>query len=600
MKKLVILVLFLISLNLVNAENSNITNGLNWLNSNIDWNGPIEDISFTLLAFDTYNINTDAGLIHLNEKKDPNGCFPLGNCNTKDTALATLSLHELNQNISAQLLWLNSSLTSADVEGSWIIQIVTSNSGNCTLSYDNTNSTFNINGVQNSWIYVNNQQSPNINIDFNQPVEYVDVDCNLGGSTIVSLLRSVGNSYYIIKQLNGNNVVLEINNACYPSTLNGDCNVESSFYVSWALNKLNIDVKTIPYLENNANTNLFRAMLADITENQEYINNLVQTQNVNWDNSVYTTSFAVDALEGVSSKAANRTTALNWLTAQQQGSGSWNNDVTDTAVALYLALNTGSISPGNSGNTSMGTGYCGDGLVETTLGEQCDDGGSAAAPANSSCKNSCVMFGSNKCKCPSSSGCNANPDCNPNQYCDNITKTCKLKATSISCDSDLDCDDNEICNTETEECESISEECTRDRDCRSNEECNIETGECEPKSSTGEGECIVDDDCDTGQECLDGSCIGIEKKSSLWWLWAVIIVIALAALGLLGSKYLGKGKGDKEDKGRPPYMPSHSSERNYYERPVMPPRQEPSRKDDALERELDKSLREARDILKKK
>ena len=69
MKKVLIVVIFLFSLSLVNADN--ITIGLDWLENNIIWDtASIEDVSFTLLALDANNRNTNVGLIKLNQRKD--------------------------------------------------------------------------------------------------------------------------------------------------------------------------------------------------------------------------------------------------------------------------------------------------------------------------------------------------------------------------------------------------------------------------------------------------------------------------------------------------------------------------------------------------
>lgn len=603
MKKLLVIIIFLFCLGLVHADNTTV--GLNWLDNNINWDSAsIEEMSFTLSAFNANSVSTGVGLIKLNEKKDSTGCFPSGNCNSKDTALAALALYNLGEEITEQLEWLNSSLTSANVQGEWIIQVVTSDNGNCTFDYDNTEGTFEIDGVENSWIYINGQ-SPTLQIDFNEPVEYVNVDCDLSGSTIVSLLRKDGNNFYITQEESGNDVTIEINNACYSASGGSSCSVDSSFYASWALKRIGEDISTLPYLESEADNNLYYAMLAYIEGGEKNLDVLLENQNVKWDDT-YTTAFAVDALENTNYDD-NRTVALDWLLEQQissgSGEGSWNGNVKDTSVVLYLALfeDSGFITPG------FGTDYCGNAVKD--IGEECDPGGSSGPADDSLCPGECTI----DCECSEDGGddgCSSNLDCNPNEYCDISSGECK---EAVYCSGNFDCNFDEFCDNDGI-CKATSADCSSDNDCLIGEYCDVFENECKDscgnnicESSLGEDDFTCASDCGSVDDgyCGDNVCDSdedkdscpsdCEEKSSLWWVWLIIIVVVLGVSGYFGIMYFGKPKAavSKSPSFLGPQKPSAPS---YPQKPV----QRVSGRDTAIERELDRSLKEARELLKKK
>ncbi|MBL7147771.1 MAG: hypothetical protein ISS82_03010, partial [Nanoarchaeota archaeon] len=346
MKKLILVILlFFISLSCVSANNYSKSDGLNWLNSHVSWaSASIEDVSFALLALNSNNYDITTGLGFLKSRKDTTGCYPTGACTTKDTALAALALSELGEDITNQLNWINQTLKQADVTGAWIIQIIPGiSTGICTFTHKQNSQEIEITEPSSQWIYIQNDLS----ISITDPIETINVNCDLPSTTKISLIRKVGTSeFHIVQEETSNNVDMIINNACYPQTLTStSCNIESSFYVSWALNKLNQEINTLPYLEDNVNNNLYYTMIQSIDSNQNYITYLISNQNsAGYWTDIYTTSFVINSLKTDYSSQNAVENATSWLEAQQvttpgENQGSWNNgNVLDTAVALYLGL----------------------------------------------------------------------------------------------------------------------------------------------------------------------------------------------------------------------------------------------------------------------
>ncbi len=558
---------------------------LEWLSNNADWtNGQITDNSFALLALKSNNYNLGTGYDITLQRKDVANCYPSGNCNVKDTAMATLALKSNNYDVAPMLNWLNSALTRADVRN-WYIQITTTKAGECTITYDGTLSkTVTVDGTnkikidnkQVDWINVENDLQANLD----QPIEPVRVDCTKVNDPgiIISLLRIVQNDFYIIQETQSSIANLVINNACYGIYPGTQCDEESSFYTAYVLKRLNEEVKVTPYLVGKVDNNLENAMMYTITGDQKYLENLISTQNPlgYWDNeNIYVTSFAISALKN-SAYRDQSGNATEWLKSKQittdlVNNGSFGN-VLNTGSALYLALGSATFTP------TSGSSVCGNGIIE--LREQCDDGN--------------LIFGDNcspLCQIESE-GCTTSLDCSINQECTNGV------CTDIGCSTDLDCDTGKYCDTFTKECIPRVSECG-DGFCDSTREnensCPLDC-KFEPVNSCGDGI------CDPSNEDSISCPLDCEEESSsnvLFWISLAVIAIILGVGGYFAYiKFFKKKGGGSEDKKFP------FSFEEPRQQSISSPRQErrsagKNTIDESLEKELDKSIKEAQKLLKK-
>ena len=161
MKRLALFVIFLMSISMVSAE-FNRDSAVGWLKGEVDnkWSSlgnDMEKISFSVLAL---NLNGEdetasAGLGYLNGKEDQNNCYPDGNCNTKDTALAALTLSEMGGNIAELLDYLGGNLQSTGVgSDGLIIQIITNEEGICEFEFDEGSIYETSVNSENPWIYL--------------------------------------------------------------------------------------------------------------------------------------------------------------------------------------------------------------------------------------------------------------------------------------------------------------------------------------------------------------------------------------------------------------------------------------------------------------
>lgn len=608
--KRVILVIFvlLISLSLVNANNYSESDALLWLSTHVTWGtAPIEEVSFALLALESNNYDTTSGLSFLKGRVSSSGCYssiPSGSCTTKDTALAALALAALGEDIDPQLNWINDSLVKADIEGDWIIQIIPNGGeGECNFTGAGNSIIKEVNG-ESEWFSIEND----LEMIINDPLETINVDCDLSSNTKISLIRTTTeNEFYIIEQKIGNDVNIVVNSACYSQSQTGSCDVDSSFYVSWALEKLGEDVNTLPYLQDSiSENNVYYAILNTLSSNQEYVDILLAEQNAEgyWSSTIsniYGTSFVIDSLYSYP-LPQEVTNAINWLEEEQVNSGintgSWNDgNVLDTSVALFLGL-THAFSGGNLGNPPVG--FCSDGIIQSPnqFGEfeECDDGNTLSGDG---CSSFCNLEGGE---------CISNLDCvNVGEICNLQTNTCELDP--LWCTDNSMCGQGEFCDLTINKCQQSLVYCETNADCEFYQYCDLVGTVCK----TSSGYCSTDLDCNYNQECdfISHICVlsptgGFEDKTpdtfedegtgSLWWVWLIIIIIILGG-GVFAYFYFSKPK--KKNNGRPSFLEP--------QRPTQPPMQPQQprsfarpRRDEALESELDRSIREAQDLLRKK
>ncbi|MEK6933129.1 MAG: hypothetical protein AABW56_05050 [Nanoarchaeota archaeon] len=621
----IIALLFVILISSVNAFSKE--QGLKWLNKSIDFSSAsIEESSFSLLALSSNNLmnKNSPGAVIFQQRKDlDDDCFPRDNCNVKDTALAALADKTLGVDNLELLDWLESTITKANVED-WYIQIHTTETGKCTIVFDEDQTKIvEVDGLNKLKIEGQSGEYNWINLgllgaNLDNHIEKVIVDCTKptesridDPSMVISLLRISNNEFYLYQQNTGRTVELEVNNACYPSSLNGDCNKDASLYAAWVLKKLNKDITVLPYLEKNAANNRDYALLLAISGNERYAQLLIDSQSTSgyWDNQdIITTSFAVNALKSFSSYNDEIKKAEDWLKLKQvtsnvENNGSYGN-ILNTASALYLVFTQGTSVSTDDGGGFEGE-FCGNDIVEGT--EQCDGSSDSLCPDQCSLSCSCdtqTCFSDFDCDnssqvCDQGScilKCTSDQDCpNPSdQQCITSTGKCELRETE--CDNDGFCDFGETSLNCSSDCSSF--ECSSDSQCSSGEICNLNNNQCEQKTLL---ECNSDSECSEGETCNLETNQCEEKKGlgTLFWASLVIIVAILAVGGYLAySKFMKKSKTDN----KPNFFGSEKIS------PIKPKinysgtRSTPSRKgrtDELLEKELDKSIKEAERLLKK-
>ena len=144
-----------------------------------------------------------------------------------------------------------------------------------------------------------------------------------------------------------------------------------------------------------------------------------------------------------------------------------------------------------------------------------------------------------------------------------------------------------------------------DSDCDS-EDYVCEGGECKWRGNPVEG-CNYSSDCDEGQICEEGECVS-EGSNWVTWLIVILVVILGAAGGYFGYKQYFSKKKLKSSVGSRPLPARKSPLGGAYPSTAqkVPARTAAIRqptsdtKGDRLERELDQSLKKAKDLLRKK
>ncbi|MCX6711993.1 MAG: hypothetical protein NT139_03085 [Candidatus Woesearchaeota archaeon] len=307
--------------------------------------------------------------------------------------------------------------------------------------------------------------------------------------------------------------------------------------------------------------------------------------------------------------------ATDWLKSKQLSDGSWNDNILDTAITLYVAFK----------ETISELPSCTDGICNGD--EDCvNDKNITKIDCGGSCPISCEEV-----------ECNLDTDCNTDYVCE--AQICvKRQVTAETCNSDSDCDYGYQCSNgdcikkgctsddecaigeqcQSGECVSKSMECVTDSDCSSGyvcssgsciikgSECTLDSdcssgyvcssGTCTPKESAG---CTSDSDCESGLICSSGVCT-TKKSTSI--LWIIILLIILIALGVGGyffyQKYYKKsGPTSKKPDFRP--FTAKLQPKTTQTKVQVPYRREPTLKS-KIEEELDKSLKEAKKLLGKK
>ena len=598
--------IFLNSLLIVNAEaqNFSLAQSYKWLNNtlgekNFDPTNPeigYDGLSLSILALGTGNYNQQFAIDRLKNLQSDDGSW---NGNIIDTSFAALALYKTGNDVTKSAKWLLGKQIQAATSGNWLVQIKTTNSGKCTVSLnenegvefevDSNGVNCNINGV-NTWIDL--QTCANFNIGMN---DTLSVNCNNLGPADISLIYKQDNNYYILdSKPNTRFATFSIENTYFG-------NYDSTLYASWALTTIGktSQLYTLPYLKANLrdNNNMDRALMLLITNSNNYAEYLQETQNNftgSWDDSIYDTAFISYSLKKQGKSTGPSNLGIEWLKGEQndrEGTlkyGSWNGEVRETAMAILDIA--GDFSRSRT-NKTISTSTCGNKIVEGS--EECD-----------------AAYLSNSSKSGDDTNCNKNEKCS-NCRCKEITKQCEISddcpikaiyscinnecvIKTGYCDEDNPCSNGESCDAATRKCTSIEPECTSDDGCGSGKECR--DGTCVDI----EGFCASNDDCEKGYNC-NNKISRCEKNKFPLWIIAIVLILIIGLLALFVKKKGGlKLKLKKEP-------PNHMTKQIYgvqQPKPMQQPRQIQSvprnYMDDRLEKELDESIKKAKDILGKK
>ena len=576
MKKIILLfcLIFFGLPSLVSAE-LNVTSATDWLFSEMDeveWNKDTDEVALSVLALRNFGYDVSEGIEKLKSTRNVDNWEG----NVYYTSLASLALSKFGENVSDEIDWLLVNRYPAMQDGDWLIQVRFTGGtqqSTCSVDYEGTSTIFELNGTEivggpgcigEHWI---NFESC-VKGSAADVYESFSIDC-VGASFSPSLLfkKYIGD-YYLT---NSGSNLLELENGCFSA--GGACSCAYTGYASFVLNELGENAATLPFLDSSCSDDaLGNSFLLLMTSGSEYSDWLTENQlGSNWDNSEYTTALSIHALRSSNLGSSQLVSdSKDWLGLHQLSGGSWDDSVKTTSMVLWGAFSDKVPVP------IPVEGSCNNGILEGN--ETCEIGVSCTGDLT------CI-----DCQCVTVQTCNETDECR----------------------SDVDCTQTGYtCNPNSCSCEIISFECTSDNQCDSGEYCDLATHTCQitPVAPSG---CNLDSDCDDGEFCniTSGHCT--LSEGGLGWLAWFIAIIVIAGGSFAGywayknKKFnLFKPKGPQPSSGFPAPKrelpkPSYPVARQAITRPNVR-KYIPNRKDSRLEKELDDSIKKAKDLLKEK
>jgi len=349
-KLLLIAIVFLIFIYSASAE-FNVGGAYTYLASksvNGSYNNNIIDTSLALLAFDAIGRDASREASYLRSQESEQKCWPKQNCNVKDTAFAIVALSAAGLDMSSEERWLKNAQSAASLSGTWYLEIATSDTGSCKISYEQNNQTVEkeIKITKGFFPECGNTTFFNINkclvkgVINAMPSLDLDVNCDMLSSVdSVTIMYRAENSFYLVDEESASRAKVTISNGCFGKTAKTACDYESSLYANLALHQIQSTLDTEFYLRQgyDATNPLHNAILFIITGYASYAKELANKQrnSGSWNENVYQTAFGVLALKD-SEYAENVENAKKYFERRQLADYSLGN-VQDTALTLYAA-----------------------------------------------------------------------------------------------------------------------------------------------------------------------------------------------------------------------------------------------------------------------
>ena len=522
----------------------------------------------------------------LMEDSSNNECWPSGDCTIKDTAQASLALSQRGSSSSKVGDWLISQNTTPS-DLIWYLQIETTSSSECDISYDGGGGTVfiseerKISGNPGSclsiaqdgyWLRIS---SSCYDRDFNVVCHDSDFLVNLlfkkdTSSTIhISERTQQGSAEETVTE--------KVESLCFST--GSSCDYEGSLWAVMALNDMNYNIDSfIPYLITMAEDNtefLPESFLWAVTGYDDFKTTLFDNQKPDgyWQegsDKFYDTALALFPIAG---DPIPKNNAKDWLLKVQDDDGCWLDNIKNTAFILASVW-----GPKNLGGEPE-VEYCrdNDGFCMAAL--DCTNAGGDIFDFSCSAGLKCCSVAS-------------------------IEKSCEDLAGEI-CERGEQCSITEVDSSDGTCCTGVCEEIPEEE-----YTCISEgNGDCKTTCSSNEEE-SNDYTCQfTGDSC----CISKEGGSYLW-IWILIILIFLVVLAIIfrdrlrplwmriKSKFKKGGKPQQSPRrGMPPnrfpMVPSRRipQTRNSPRRLLPPPRRptpQPARKNSGEFEDVLKKLKE--------
>ena len=331
-------------------------------------------------------------------------CWPSSGCTIKNTALALLALGRAGSTVSFD--WMDDR-EEVNTQGDWLLQIDSQAKGTCNINYDGEQTTVEVEASrikspicpQSTQFNLDNCLEPNLLSD--KTFLDITVQCGALGAGKISLIYKVNDQIYLMGEVS-NNVysILKIKNGHFND-------YQATLYTAWAYISLNKDVNSIAWLRRFYTPTIENsALMYIITEQDNYLKDLLEFQNSDTGNfgSVYDTALATLALRKQGLHTLEIELAKSWLEARMLDDGSWNNDVSDTAMVIYGAFApldveitpSTTIQPDPEQTECNGNGFCETFLSETPTNCPsdcyCGDGVCDSSEDEFSCLEDCPII----------------------------------------------------------------------------------------------------------------------------------------------------------------------------------------------------------------
>jgi len=428
-----------------------------------------------------------------------------GNCNIKSTALATLSLQYVGEDIDEQVEYLLAN-KKVDTGLTWFLEIDSSNRTVCDINGKSITVEDNKklsgsppNGLARAyndyWFQINN-------IDQNYTIS-----CDKDFVTALLYQKPGSNVFHVSSDTKTasefDTITEKVESFCL--TTGGECDYEGSLWSALLLNKEGEDISAlIPYLTSLADRVENRKLLPSaalyiLTNEDEYYSELVSLQKSGnfWDesrNKFYDTALALLALQDVNSDEVD--SAKKYLLDVQKKDGCWQSD---TSFILHAGWpkNPNALSGGGSGGIT-----------------NCQDFGHFCTPIGE-----CTLTDTlDNFLCPSAA-----------QKCCQIKAvepTCSEKGGFI-CDLDQDCSGSKVDSLDSNFC------CVGDCVALETEnECQSFGFFCKDSCSDSQEEKAgYSNSCDFGDICCGTS--SDEGGTSVWLIILLVILIILVILAII-------------------------------------------------------------------